>query len=375
MIRKKICQKIKEKTCKRESLKVIKSPEEADNELRRVAKYNPPKRISHDIKRAKDSKHDVSIIVPVYNCEKYISRCLRSVIDQNCSYTIQLIVIDDGSTDGSGKKIDEFQERQSYTLRWNIEVIHQKNAGVAEARNRGLEIADGRYLMFIDSDDYLYGNSILEKVIDIADSQHVDILQMNYMIQQENGIIDQGKEFKPGLYTEYKDMCECLGYCHMKLYRRHLFDNIEFPPGYLFEDSNIHLQVYAKCKRFFVIPDHGYVYTINKNGITKTRDGKIEGLDSIYAVKECILEEALPEGYMDEVLKTFGRLTYDRLKYLPEKIVKPAFAVMCGIIKSINQPPSQEYQFVYDAFINRDYGLWRWWCCKGEKKCINQNTT
>ena len=91
----------------------------------------------------------VSIIVPVYNVEKYIDRCINSIIDQDYA-NWELILIDDGSTDNSGKRCDQYASERS-----NIYVIHQKNQGVSTARNVGIQIAKGEYFLFVDSDDWI----------------------------------------------------------------------------------------------------------------------------------------------------------------------------------------------------------------------------
>lgn len=92
----------------------------------------------------------VSVIIPVYNVETYISKCISSVIEQNYK-NIEIILIDDGSQDSSGKILDEYEKKDD-----RITVIHQKNKGVSAARNRGLELASGDYVVFVDGDDSLY---------------------------------------------------------------------------------------------------------------------------------------------------------------------------------------------------------------------------
>ena len=91
----------------------------------------------------------VSVIIPVYNVETYISKCISSVIEQNYK-NIEIILIDDGSQDSSGKILDEYEKKDD-----RITVIHQKNKGVSAARNRGLELASGDYVVFVDGDDWV----------------------------------------------------------------------------------------------------------------------------------------------------------------------------------------------------------------------------
>ena len=107
-------------------------------------------------------KCKVSIIVPVYNVEKYVERCIESIIKQSYK-NLEIILIDDGSKDNSGKICDEYAEKDN-----RIKVIHKKNGGLSDARNTGLNIADGEYICFIDSDDYIHKDLVkdnLEKLI------------------------------------------------------------------------------------------------------------------------------------------------------------------------------------------------------------------
>ena len=96
----------------------------------------------------------VSVIIPVYNVETYISKCISSVIEQSYK-NIEIILIDDGSKDSSGKILDEYEKGDD-----RITVIHQKNKGVSAARNRGLELASGDYVVFVDGDDWVDSNYV-----------------------------------------------------------------------------------------------------------------------------------------------------------------------------------------------------------------------
>lgn len=109
----------------------------------------------------------VSVIVPVYNVEKYLRKCIDSILEQTLSH-IEIILVDDGSTDSSGKICDEYQENHD-----NIKVIHKSNAGLGFARNSGLEIAEGKYVGFVDSDDYVACN-MYELLVNNAETHNAD---------------------------------------------------------------------------------------------------------------------------------------------------------------------------------------------------------
>lgn len=124
----------------------------------------------------------VSVIIPVYNTEKYLDRCINSVLAQTLS-DIEVLLIDDGSTDGSGKICDDYARKDK-----RIHVIHTSNQGVSHARNRGLEQAKGEYISFIDSDDWIDSN-MLETLFLLIKTRHTDLSTCGYTIEEEQGNI------------------------------------------------------------------------------------------------------------------------------------------------------------------------------------------
>ncbi|MCQ2335973.1 MAG: glycosyltransferase [Paludibacteraceae bacterium] len=132
----------------------------------------------------------LSIIVPVYNVNKYLCKCLDSLLCQDLDIkTYEIIVVDDGSTDDSGIIADNYAQKFS-----NIKVIHKQNGGLSDARNAGILYSKGKYIQFVDSDDYLECNT-LKGLIDIMENENLDILRFNYKKVNENyEIITHGAE-------------------------------------------------------------------------------------------------------------------------------------------------------------------------------------
>lgn len=162
----------------------------------------------------------ISVIVPVYNAEKYLKRCIDSIINQTFQ-ELEIILVDDGSTDLSGKICDNYKDKDS-----RIKVIHQKNGGASIARNEGLKVATGDYVSFIDSDDYI-DLSLYEKFINNYDS--ADIFVFNYYtvkkLNQELGIVNQvDKNF----YHELTKNNSIRGFVWNKIYKRNLLKKINF---------------------------------------------------------------------------------------------------------------------------------------------------
>lgn len=129
----------------------------------------------------------VSVIVPVYNVENYIRKCLDSIISQTLK-DIEIILVDDGSEDNSGKICDEYAEKDS-----RIIVIHQKNNGLSNARNTGLNIASGEYIGFVDSDDYIK-SEMYSEMYQTAEKTDADMVLCNYSYDT-NGNITENKNF------------------------------------------------------------------------------------------------------------------------------------------------------------------------------------
>lgn len=131
----------------------------------------------------------VSIIIPVYNVEQYLNKCIASICSQTYE-NIEIILVDDGSTDNSGVICEEFAEKDR-----RIKVFHKQNGGVSSARNFGLEIAQGEYVLFVDSDDYIEEN-LIETCVENFRMKQVDMVIFNYVKETEEGIILRNSHFK-----------------------------------------------------------------------------------------------------------------------------------------------------------------------------------
>ena len=177
----------------------------------------------------------LSIIIPVYRTQDTLSRCLESILCQ--SFTdYEMILIDDGSPDECPRLCDEYAARNK-----NILVIHKENGGLSDARNRGIKRAQGDYITFVDSDDTIVDNTLEKLMRELQEHPHVDILE--YPVLERYGNKDRQTElnFTPREYTHPLEYwLEEKGYHHTyawnKIYKRHLFDHIEFPKGRTFED-------------------------------------------------------------------------------------------------------------------------------------------
>ena len=171
----------------------------------------------------------VSIICPVYNCERYIEKCIQSVLKQAYK-NWELIIIDDGSKDASGQISDKYADQSQ-----NIKVVHQQNQGISKARNVGMKLALGEYIFFLDADDYLE-EGFLQDFVDVDDKYDyvaAGYIQENLLNgQKEEKLIRKRELSKKELKNEYisEDKTIPLTFVWGKRYKRQIINNSTFPP-------------------------------------------------------------------------------------------------------------------------------------------------
>ena len=208
----------------------------------------------------------VSVIVPVYNVEKYLDNCIKSIIKQ--TYTnIEILLIDDGSTDKSSIICDNYLKIDE-----RIKVIHKKNEGLSSARNYGLQIANGKYVMFVDSDDFI-ALDIIGKCIKKINNDYSDIccFAKEYIFSNSKKIVNNGSEFCENGHDTLKRMLikdDIDNSACDKLFKKELFHNIRFPIGKYYEDIGTVYKLIMESNLVSHINDIGYYYVIRNNSIT-----------------------------------------------------------------------------------------------------------
>ena len=227
----------------------------------------------------------ISVIVPVYNVEKYLEKCVNSLINQ--SYTdLEIILVDDGATDSSGAMCDELQK-----LDRRIKVIHKVNGGLSDARNTGIEIATGDYITFLDSDDYvhpdLYQNLyrlIIEKDCDVA------ICNYEYVDEEGKGVYPISDVLKDEVITGKEALNKLMldegNFYYVtawnKLYRKEIFKEIRFPKGKVHEDEYVAHRVLDKCSKV-VTTKEVYIYYVQRQGSITNKGINVKKLDCAWA--------------------------------------------------------------------------------------------
>ena len=209
----------------------------------------------------------ISIIVPVYNVEQYLVQCLDSILAQTYK-KLEILLVDDGSTDGSGKICDVYAARDS-----RITVFHTENHGLSAARNYAIDRAHGEYFAFIDSDDWFEENAI-QRVIDAAGASDADIVAFRFFHEYVNETFESDgydKEFTVEnteilkTVTLDKKISEDVW---NKFYRAELFNNIRYPEGRIFEDYATTYKLLQKARRLIYIPDCLIHYRNRKNSLS-----------------------------------------------------------------------------------------------------------
>ena len=207
----------------------------------------------------------ISIIVPVYNVEKYVSICINSLIDQSYR-NLEIIIVDDGSTDNSGKICDSIAQIDK-----RIEVIHKKNGGQSEARNFGLEKATGKYIAFVDSDDYV-DKYFVENLYELIKKYNVDIAMCKYKdTLTDNDTIVEKEKYENIIFNQNQAIKELLlfgnvdNYIWNKLYKREIFKNMRFEVGKTMEDLGIMYKLLYNSANIAMTDYCGYFYRKRQN--------------------------------------------------------------------------------------------------------------
>lgn len=210
----------------------------------------------------------ISVIIPVYNVSKYLSRCINSVRTQ--AHVKEILLIDDGSTDDSGILCDAYAAMEPL-----VKVLHKENAGLSSARNAGLDLAQGEYVAFVDSDDFLEPGAY-EKLLSCAQRHEADLVcagrsdlisgigdkALGLCPEKEEAIT--GPEFVARMFT-WQGVDSA---AWDKLYKRSLFDGLRYPEGKICEDVPVTYRAALKANKVALLPEPVYVYYHRPGSIT-----------------------------------------------------------------------------------------------------------
>lgn len=236
--------------------------------------------------------YDATVIIPCYNVEHYVAECLDSMLNQNTSYNVEIITIDDGSTDSTAEILRQYSTRMT-----NFRIISQCNKGFSGARNTGIREARGKYLIFIDSDDYVtsdYIDCLLKK----AFSKDADIVATGYYTFNNDH-----KIIKNIMIKDENDTSLLNGCAWGKAIKRKFFEHLVFPENYWYEDSIIAHLVVPRANSIYMVSKCQYAYRSNPTGITKTSVNSLRAIESFYITD--LMLRSYVHFYPEDITNTY----------------------------------------------------------------------
>ena len=275
----------------------------------------------------------VSIIIPVYNSEKYLRKCIESAINQSFK-DIEIICINDGSTDSSRQILEEYAQKDN-----RIKTINKVNGGISSARNTGLDITSGEYCYFIDPDDWIELDTI-EKLVNIIQNNDIDVVVHNTLnipetefdikdanscnkwfesLKQENGIHKVPIEIKKHIASVVWN----------KLYKMDIIKkyNCRFPEGLFHEDELFFWAYMIHCKNYYYLDNKLYNYLRHSNSIMSTIDNSpmvLDILDILCQIYKTVEKYKNIDNYQEYLIQYYVKYTNKLLQRIPEKYHKEA---------------------------------------------------
>lgn len=244
-----------------------------------------------------------SIIIPNYNEEKSIKKCLDSIFNQTISdMKYEVIVVDDGSNDASMDIIKQY----------NVKLLESNRLGAGGARNKGIDVAKGKYIILLDSDDYLYKNDVLEKLDKELDNQDIVFVKYKQILGEEEKIIEENS--LNSLEEQiYKSNYFC---CTLKCFKRNLIEDVRYKDKSYHEDISFTMELMCKAKTLLYFDEILYVYykeannsTIDNYTVRKALDFTLQTLEYLYFAdkykdkKQFLLNRIEQENYLNRVSK------------------------------------------------------------------------
>lgn len=307
----------------------------------------------------------LSIIIPVYNVERYLSTCLDSVVQQLLT-DYEVILVDDGSTDGSGRICDEYAARHT-----EFRVIHQENKGLSITRNLGVAEAKGKYLMFLDSDDYLVSESIAG-LLCLAEANNLDVLGFRFADVTTDCKTTLIKQQETPEYVEVTTGFEYIAHNNYVaqiwwyIIRRDLIvnNNILFPVGHMLEDAAFNVRVFSKAQRMAQVPNVVYCYRYRPESVMHNRDKEHQQQllwDYLYAAHDigCVLKEVGNEMNED----CYNRCCSRRDSYVFFGAIR---AFKLGLVREFIDKAKAQNLYPFKLMSKKDYPKYSYsiiyWC-------------
>ncbi len=284
------------------------------------------------------NKELISIIVPIYNAENYLEKCIQSLINQTYG-NIEIILINDGSTDNSKKICANYVEKDK-----RIKLINQKNSGVSIARNKGIDVAQGQYICFVDSDDYIsqefveiMTNKIITNKADLAICNINNVGNKRIKVQNSS-------PYKNNTITKedyYKNINSFGGFLWNKIFKKSLIGNLRLEEDiYYCEDELFVINYVEKCNKITCVNEPLYFYCTHSNSLSSWKDGWNEKKITIIKAKKkalIILSKYKFSVYKDYYLKCLYNFIDIYFRYSKNIIKKDQLIMMYQKIQQSNE--------------------------------------
>lgn len=297
---------------------------------------------------------DISVIVPVYNVNSYLSACLDSILNQDFD-SYEIVIVDDGSTDGSGELAEQYASRHSDKIR----VLHQENQGLGGARNTGIKDAKGEYVAFIDSDDWIKPNMLSTLWKEIQQTS-ADIAVCGLLCVAETGavvgrVVEVQPQHVPLCFTEHKDILFCNPSACNKLYRKSLFidNDIWFPSHVWYEDIRTIPKLYTVSSSIVFIDQCLYCYLqrsgsiMNNSNVGRNR----ELLDAFNELRSFYCDYGMWDSFQDELIYLAISHLYIAASV---RIIRSGDSVSHVLLREIEQYMKLNFpNFLKNPYLNR----------------------
>lgn len=310
-------------------------------------------------------RYDLKIIIPCYNVEKFICECLESIMNQKTKYNFVVVLVNDGSTDNTIELIKKYKSEK-------VIVFNKPNGGLSSARNTALEVRDSEFIMFVDSDDCLLGDRVIEHTLNLA-----------YKTKNEYGesILIEFKHSNSHRMPKYSDSLKRVeyiglsGFAWAKVFSSNLFDEVIFPEGYWFEDTVLSTAVYPQAKFCFLNKSLIYFYRPSENSITVKSTKSKKTLDTFYVTRQLLSDRKKLEliedynyyyrFYMQTICNSV------RLKTLPKEIQIKVFFETEKLFKDYTIRPIGQFKQLYKSLSTNNYEQYSKFCALYSKIYLN----
>lgn len=310
---------------------------------------------------------DFSLIVPLYNSERYIDDLLPVLIYQKTEYTYELIFVDDGSKDDTLLKIKEYEKKHNSLIR----VISKRNEGISNARNEGLLLSRGKYVGFMDHDDMVDTNYVQE-LMSKAYSYDADLVKCEIVVKDQNGNTCENIQTKDEIITidNADKLMTYDGYIWACAISRKLFNNLRFPNYYWYEDMITRFLVYTRCNKIVNTTSTKYVKYEHQNNASKTvwSSRQYKALEQLYLLEHIFkslnsFDINKNEFIIKALLSEAGGTTEYRVDKLEGRAKKQVFLALRKLVlenvdDKVHPKLNNEEKAIYDIFKHKRYFNW-----------------